>query len=255
MALCILVVLWVVKSQHFLRCFYSCTCCCYSAVYAHMTMYIINVRNISKQTVTQNEKLEIHPYIPGSESCGDTSNHVPLTSFNCLCASTINLSNLPIPKAKSLNFDIFILFHTTFDVCTSSVFHSYISNYTCILLSPDLHHSLPFPQFLAPHVFPVLLSSASKAKKSFKVVMEGVALRHNSTCFSVKWGICNNLSVTVCNPSSWRISKEKPLWRSMSIQNHKKRTVLCSQLQVANDHSKLVWPSKKTVDKEYYDRT
>ena len=149
----------------------------------------------------------------------------------------------------------FILFHTTFDVCTSSVFHSYISNYTCILLSPDLHHSLPFPQFLAPYVFPVLLSSASKAKKSFKVVMEGVALRHNSTCFSVKWGICNNLSVTVCNPSSWRISKEKPLWRSMSIQNHKKRTVLCSQLQVANDHSKLVWPSKKTVDKEYYDRT
>ena len=62
-----------------------------------------------------------------------------------------------------------------------------------ILFSQDSNHSR-YPQFLAPcHVFPVLLSSASKAKKSFKVVMEGVALRHNSTCFSVKWGICNNL--------------------------------------------------------------
>ena len=122
-------VLWVSKrtssqqSQklHFLRWFYFCTCCCCSTCAYECT----SLNYTCSEQTTKNWKFT---HIPGPKSCDDTFNHFPLTAFNCPCASIIRLSKpSKIPKAKSLNFDIFILFHTTLDVCTSSMFHSYIS--------------------------------------------------------------------------------------------------------------------------------
>ena len=261
-------------------------------------------------------------------------NHVMMRStifpaFNCLCASTINLSNLPIPKANSLKFDIFIL-----DVCTSPMFQSYIfilvhTCYIVITRFKTFPFNATFSQFLAPchvwnqsfsHQLPKLRSpsrwwskglpydttprvsrwSEESVTTSGRVSAAFPPIGSVCVFLFAAWLFFGSMSVIhqevegwwrncifeghpvegeICKyirPAIWMtfncagtmrcedwtvqkqkktkselLSKERKLWRSMSIQNHRKWTVLCSELQVANDNA-LNWCGlkKKSADKK-----